>query len=77
MNIALPESLEPLVRRRVEEGGYASAEEYVRDLILADQEPEDAKHLERLLLDGVRSGPSIEVDDAFWEERRRRRPNGP
>jgi antitoxin ParD1/3/4 len=77
MNIALPESLEPLVRRRVEEGGYASAEEYVRDLILADQEPAEAEELERLLLDGVRSGPSIEVDDAFWEERRRRRPNGP
>jgi antitoxin ParD1/3/4 len=77
MKIALPESLEPLVRRRVEEGGYASAEEYVRDLILADQEPEDAEQLERLLLDGVRSGPSVEADDAFWEERRRRRPHGP
>jgi len=76
MNIALPESLEPLVRRRVEEGGYASAEEYVRDLILADQEPKDDEQLERLLLDGVRSGPSVEADEAFWEARRRRRADG-
>ena len=39
MDITLPEALESIVRRRVEEGGYASTEEYVRDLILSDSEP--------------------------------------
>jgi putative addiction module CopG family antidote len=76
MNIALPESQEPVVRRRVEEGGYASAEEYVRDLILADQDSKDDEQLERLLLGGVKSGHSVEADEAFWEPRRRRRVNG-
>ena len=66
MNIVLPESLEPLVRRRVEEGGYASIEEYVRNLILADQEPttdwqnlsdseqQEVERINRLLLEFAR-----------------------
>jgi antitoxin ParD1/3/4 len=79
MDIALPESLERLVRRRVEEGGYASAEEYVRDLILADQEPtsdwqdlseserQEVERINRLLPNSLDSGPPVVADDAFWE----------
>lgn len=79
MNIVLSESLGPVVRRRVEEGGYSSAEEYVRDLILADQEPtmdwrnltdterQEAERLNRLLLQSLDSGPPVVADDAFWE----------
>ncbi len=78
MNIALPESLESLVRRRVEEGGFASAEEYVRDLILADQEPtadwqnlsdserQEVERINQLLLKSLDSGPPLVADDAFW-----------
>ncbi len=84
MNIALPESLEPLVRRRVEEGGYASAEEYVRELILADQEPsadwqnlsdserQEVERINWLLLKSLDSGPPVVADDAFWEGMKQR-----
>ncbi len=79
MNIALPESLEPLVRRRVVEGGFACAEDYVRDLILADQEPtadwqelgdmerQEVERINGLLLKSLGSGPPVVADDAFWE----------
>lgn len=84
MNIALPESLEPLVRRRVEEGGYASADEYIGDLILADQEPttdwqnlsnserQEVERINRLLLKSLDSGPPVVADEAFWEGLKRR-----
>ena len=69
MDITLPEALEPIVRRRVEEGGYASAEEYIRDLILADgqppqewqrltdQERAEAEWIDQQLLKSPDSGP--------------------
>ncbi len=83
MNIALPESLEPLVRRRVEEGGYASADEYIGDLILADQEPttdwqnlsdSERQEVERInrLLKSLDSGPPVVADDAFLEGMKQR-----
>ena len=84
MNIVLPESLEPLVRRRVEEGGFASIEEYVRNLILADQEPttdwqelsdseqHEVERINRLLVDSLDSGPPVVADDAFWENMKQR-----
>jgi antitoxin ParD1/3/4 len=85
MNIALPESLEPLVRRRVEEGGYASAEDYVRDLILADQEwrasdghiltdaeRREVERINKLLIEALDSGPRSVADDAYWEAKKQR-----
>ncbi len=84
MNIALPESLEPLVMRRVEEGGYASAEDYVRDLILADGEttPEwqrltdegrrEVERVNKMLLQSLDSGPPVVADEAYWDDLKRR-----
>lgn len=85
MNIALPESLEPLVRKRVEERGYASAEEYVRDLILSDEEwrapdghiltgaeRQDIEMIDLRLLKSIASGPSIMADEAYWEAKKQR-----
>ena len=70
MEITLPESLEPNVRRRVEEGGYASIDEYVRTLIMADLLSPETKALIQVGLD---SGPGVVANDAFWEGLRNRR----
>ena len=74
MNINLPESLEPIVRRRVEERGYESVGDYVRDLILADDAEVD--RIDRLLVDAINSGPAVAADDAYWEAKKRRRSHG-
>ncbi|SFU52766.1 ribbon-helix-helix domain-containing protein [Nitrosospira multiformis] len=37
MNISLPEGLKQYVEKRVEEGSYASASEYIRKLIREDE----------------------------------------
>jgi antitoxin ParD1/3/4 len=73
MNIALPESMKDFVHEQVATGGYTSASEYVRELIREAQQRRAAEdELESLLLEGLNSGPSIEVTPAYWEEKRQR-----
>ena len=54
MNISLPQSLKAFVDERVEEGGYGTSGEYVRELIRKDQ---DRGRLRGLLLAGAASKP--------------------
>ena len=42
MNITLPDALQAWVRQRVESGEYASADDYVRDLIRSDRSEAEA-----------------------------------
>src|SRR4051794_4107086 len=76
MNIALPESLGPLVDRRVKEGGFESPEAYLAALVEADAfgawwatltPEEQAAHEEtdRLLDAAVASGPAVVADEAW------------
>ena len=72
MNIALPESLKEYVLRQVNDGGYTSASEYVRELIRADQKQKAQERLEALLLEGLQSGEARELTAADWAELNRR-----
>lgn len=72
MNVALPESMKSFVQERVSEGGYSSVSEYVRDLIRADQKRRVEERVDALLLDGLNSGPPIEVTPEYWEDKKRR-----
>jgi antitoxin ParD1/3/4 len=62
MNISLPESLKEYVKERVvDEERYSTPSDYVRSLIREDQKKRDKKHLEQMLLEGVRSGRGVEI----------------
>lgn len=69
LNIVVLESIESFIQERIAQGGDRDASDYVRDLIVADQERE---RIDQLLLEGLRSGPAVEVTPAFWEERKRK-----
>jgi antitoxin ParD1/3/4 len=59
LTVEVPETLEAWVRQRVERGDYASAEDYLRDLIGKDKEYEIwRKELEAALIEGEESGIS-------------------
>jgi antitoxin ParD1/3/4 len=60
MNISLPASLKEYVKGRIDEERYSTPSDYVRSLIREDQKKHTEDILERLLLDGLRSGPGIE-----------------
>ena len=53
VNISLPDQLKHYVADRVNEGGYGTTSEYIRDLIREDQKRQSQEKLEMLLLEGL------------------------
>ncbi|MBP7475992.1 MAG: type II toxin-antitoxin system ParD family antitoxin [Pyrinomonadaceae bacterium] len=73
MNISLPDSMRVFVEDTLNDDGYGSASEYVRELIRADQKRRNEKRLETVLLERLRSGDDVTftMDDVRAEMRRR------
>jgi antitoxin ParD1/3/4 len=69
MNISFPESLKDFVDEQVNERGYGTSSEYVRELIRKDQ---DRLRLRGLLLEGATSAPTKPVDEAYFDRLRRK-----
>jgi antitoxin ParD1/3/4 len=69
MNISLPDSLRDFVDKRVNEGGYGTSSEYVRELIRRDK---DRLKLRGLLLEGGTSAPTQPVDEVYFDRLRRK-----
>ncbi len=67
MNISLPEDMKAFVETQVRAGGYSTASEYLRELIREAKKRVAEERLEKLLLEGINSGPGIEVTPEFWE----------
>ena len=69
MNISLPETLKSFVDEQVNQRGYGTSSEYVRELIRKDQ---DRQNLRGLLLAGAASAPTAPVDADYFESLRDR-----
>jgi antitoxin ParD1/3/4 len=72
MNISLPESMKDWVERQIATGNYASASDYVRDLIRDDREfREKREELLQALIEGEESGiaPQQSVEEFLAEMR--------
>lgn len=69
MNISLPDGLKAFVDAQVDQRGYGTSSEYVRELIRKDQ---DRQHLRALLLNGAGSPPAAPADAAYFDALRDR-----
>ena len=69
MNVSLPATLKSFVDEQVNQRGYGTSSEYVRELIRRDQ---SRQQLRNLLLVGASSTPSPPVDAAYFEGLRER-----
>ena len=69
MNISLPDSLKAFVDEQVDQRGYGTSSEYVRELIRKDA---DRLHLRGLLLEGAASAPATPADGHYFEALRKR-----
>jgi antitoxin ParD1/3/4 len=69
MNISLPDTLKSFVDEQVNQRGYGTSSEYVRELIRKDQ---DRLHLRELLLAGAASAPTSAVDAAYFDDLRKK-----
>ncbi len=72
MNLSLPEPMREWIEEQVRGGRYGNASEYVRELIRRDQERKAQERLERLLIEGLDSGPAAEMTRSDWDDLKRR-----
>ena len=59
--------LKNFTQERANSSDYSNPSDYIRALIRADKQRAAEKKLEQALLEGLGSGPSAPVNDAFWE----------
>jgi antitoxin ParD1/3/4 len=69
MNISMPASLEDFVDDQVNQRGYGTISEYVRELIRRDS---DRRQLRGLLLAGAASPQTKPADEAYFDGLRRK-----
>ncbi len=69
MNISLPESLKSFVDDQVDQRGYGTGSEYIRELIRKDQ---DRQQLRELLVAGAASAPAEPLGPPYFEGLRKR-----
>ena len=69
MNISLPDTLKSYVDEQVEQRGYGTSSEYVRELIRRDQ---DRQQLRDLFLAGAASAPTKPVGESYFAGLRNR-----
>jgi antitoxin ParD1/3/4 len=67
MNISLPDPMKQFVEELVTRGDYGSASEYVRELIREDRKRREKERLEKMLLEGISSGPMTAMTPEDWE----------
>ncbi len=54
LNISLPDSLKGYIEKRVLDGGFSTASEFIRSLVRDDQQRNAQKDLEAALVEGMR-----------------------
>jgi antitoxin ParD1/3/4 len=67
INYAVPDGLKDFVLARVTEGGFGSVNEYIGELIRADQKQKAKALLEAEVLKGVRS-PKAPMTENDWAD---------
>lgn len=70
LTISLPESLSDFVQKQVTEGGYTTPEDYIQKLLTEQQIRHENEQLEKLLIDGLNSGPGEEATAEYWQNLR-------
>ena len=71
MNVSLSESMKNFVESEVAAGGYATASEFIRDLLREAQRRKARATVDALLLEGLQS-EAREMTPADWSELKQR-----
>ena len=71
INVSLPRQQREFVEAEAARTGCTTTSEYVRRLIHQAQRRAEQEELERKLIEGLESGPPVEVGPEYWERKRR------
>jgi antitoxin ParD1/3/4 len=72
LNISLPKVLKEYVETQVAGGTYSTPSEFLRELIREDRKRRSQETLESALMEGLKSGPPVEMNMDAWDRKRRR-----
>jgi antitoxin ParD1/3/4 len=67
MNISLPAPLKSWVEQQVEQRGYSTASEFVRDVLRREQEQALRAAVDARLLEAIDSGKSTPMTSKDWD----------
>jgi len=67
LEITLDESTAEFVERQSRARGFGSPAEYIQFVLTEEKVSAERGRLEQQLLEGLDSGPSVVVDNEFWE----------
>lgn len=67
LTVSLPADIKDFVEDEARAGGFATADEYVRALLLNEQRRKSREKIDGLLLEGVRSGPATPMTPQDWD----------
>ena len=71
MNISLPDEMKAFVEAQMATEGYASASEYLRDLMREAQKRQAKQAIEAKFREALESGPATPMTKEDWAARRR------
>lgn len=69
MNVSLPDELKEFIDRQVAENNFMTSSEYIRSLVRKEH---GLAKLREMVAEGLNSGPTIPVDDAYFMRKRER-----
>jgi antitoxin ParD1/3/4 len=69
--IDLSRKTKDFIDRQAAANGFGSSEEYIRSLLDAEEERAWRKEIDRLLLEGLNSGPATPMTKQDWEDIRK------
>lgn len=72
INVSLPLRLRKYVQQQVRRGGYGTTSEFFRELLRDHRNGHAHPQLERLLLEGIDSGPARPMRTKDWDDIRER-----
>jgi antitoxin ParD1/3/4 len=71
VSLSLPKDLKRWVDRQVWEGGYGTANEYLRDMLRRARKRQARRRIDDQLIEAVRTGATKVMDNADWSSIRR------
>ena len=70
ITITLPEAAQTYLDEQLANGTYATQDELITALILAQKKRQEQQKLNAMIRQGLNSGEPIVVTDAWWEQQR-------
>jgi antitoxin ParD1/3/4 len=72
LNVSLPPKLKHWVEKQIDEGGYSTASEYIRELIREAKKRQSRLYVEEKLQEALDSGKPEPVSAATWRASQKR-----